>query len=309
VFNRVVLTVVFQGKPRVLMDGLITTQEHQPGDEPGIATLTLTGEDVSLAMDQEEKVVEHPRLDEASIAYRIISDYGRYGMVPQVLSPAFIDRPSKDERTPVQRGTDMEYLQDLAKRHAYVFYVLPGPAQSTNMAYWGPRIRRGPRQAPLSVNMGPHSNVDSIRFDHNALAPTVVYGRIQDRRTNQVRPVQASESDRSSLADQPTLDEYRDHVRRRLLCRPALTETQAYARARAEVDRSTDKVVTASGELDAVRYGDLLRARERVGLRGAGQLYDGEYYVQRVTHTLRRGSYRQSFTLTREGLGTTIPVV
>ena len=43
VFNRVVLTVIFKGMPHVLMDGIITNQELQPGAETaGMAVFTLT---------------------------------------------------------------------------------------------------------------------------------------------------------------------------------------------------------------------------------------------------------------------------
>jgi hypothetical protein len=84
---------------------------------------------------------------------------------------------------------------------------------------------------------------------------------------------------------------------------------QATSRAQAETDRSTDRVLTASGEVDAVRYNSILQPRSLVGLRGAGYLHDGFYYVKRVTHRLDRGGYKQGFTLAREGLGTTTPVV
>jgi hypothetical protein len=46
-----------------------------------------------------------------------------------------------------------------------------------------------------------------------------------------------------------------------------------------------------------------------VGVRGAGFSYDGSYLVKNVTHTIRGGSYKQSFSMTREGVGTTTPRV
>jgi hypothetical protein len=46
-----------------------------------------------------------------------------------------------------------------------------------------------------------------------------------------------------------------------------------------------------------------------VGLRGAGLTNDGLFYVKSVSHSIRRGEYKQRFTLTREGTGTTIPMV
>ncbi len=67
--------------------------------------------------------------------------------------------------------------------------------------------------------------------------------------------------------------------------------------------------VRAEGELDTVRYGNVLRARRLVGVRGAGMSYDGFYYVRRVTHTIARGTYTQKFTLSREGTGSLLPVV
>lgn len=84
--------------------------------------------------------------------------------------------------------------------------------------------------------------------------------------------------------------------------------TQAFARAQGAVDEATD-AVQANGELDALRYGDLLTPRALVDLRGAGYTNDGTYYVKSVTHNIRSEEYRQTFTLTREGVGALSPVV
>ena len=43
-----------------------------------------------------------------------------------------------------------------------------------------------------------------------------------------------------------------------------------------------------------LRYGRVLQARRLVGVRGAGMAFDGLYYVQSVTHTIKRGEYKQS---------------
>ena len=37
--------------------------------------------------------------------------------------------------------------------------------------------------------------------------------------------------------------------------------------------------------------------------------YDGLYYVDSVTHNIKRGEYKQSFTLSRDGLISNTPVV
>ena len=67
--------------------------------------------------------------------------------------------------------------------------------------------------------------------------------------------------------------------------------------------------MSATGQVDTVRYGSVLRARRLVGVRGAGLRNDGLYYVRRVTHEIEAGKYTQDFTLSREGTGTLLPVV
>ena len=69
------------------------------------------------------------------------------------------------------------------------------------------------------------------------------------------------------------------------------------------------QVVKGTGKLDVVRYGRALKARELVGVRGAGMAFDGLYYVESVTDEIRRGDYTQSFTLSRNGLISTLPRV
>ncbi|MCS6825339.1 MAG: hypothetical protein NZ553_01865, partial [Caldilinea sp.] len=84
---------------------------------------------------------------------------------------------------------------------------------------------------------------------------------------------------------------------------------QAFGRAQGVTDASVDRVLTATGELNALRYGGVLQARGVVGVRGAGYNYSGFYYVKRVTHKLSRGEYKQQFTLARDGVGALTPVV
>jgi hypothetical protein len=67
--------------------------------------------------------------------------------------------------------------------------------------------------------------------------------------------------------------------------------------------------VFGSGSLDVVRYGRVLKPRRLVGVRGAGLPFDGLYYVTQVSHDIQRGSYKQSFSLARNGLISTVPKV
>jgi hypothetical protein len=310
-FNRVILTVLFGAVPRVLMDGVITNQQFSPGNQPGTATLTLTGEDVSVMMDLEKKRVEHPAQSEPLIALKLILGYARFGLIPLIEPPKTVEQPVPTDRTPVQQGTDLDYLKSMGQRFGHVFYVEPGPVPGTNFAYWGPPRRNAIPQRALSVNVGPETNVESISFTNNAMAPTIVADTVQDRRTNLRLPVVTFVGTRTPpLAAMPALPFNLPNVRTSLLEQTgATTYESAYAKAQGITDKSLDAVVTAQGELDALRYGGILNPRGVVGLRGAGFTHDGFYYVKSVSHTISKGQYKQRFTLTREGTGALTPVV
>jgi len=71
----------------------------------------------------------------------------------------------------------------------------------------------------------------------------------------------------------------------------------------------TADVVDGQGTINVVRYGRPLKARQLVGVRGAGTAFDGLYYVKSVTHNIKRGEYKQSFNLVRNALVSNTPRV
>ena len=96
---------------------------------------------------------------------------------------------------------------------------------------------------------------------------------------------------------------------RKLPAGGGLNYMQAFARAQGMTDASVDRAVTASGEIDTASYGAILKPRSLVGVRGVGYLHDGMWYVDEVSHNIKRGQYLQSFKLSRDGLGSITPVV
>ena len=93
-----------------------------------------------------------------------------------------------------------------------------------------------------------------------------------------------------------------------MLFRSNLNPVQAIARGLAEASRTSDSV-SGNGSLNVLRYGHVLKARSLVGVRGAGDAFNGLYYVKSVTHKIQRGEYKQDFSLTRNGLLSTVPRV
>lgn len=307
-FNRVILLVTFGFIPQVLIDGIITNQQFQPAREGGTATLTLTGQDVSIMMDREEKSAEHIALTDNLIVTKILFNYFQYVPLQVVIPPVALDPALPIERTPTQQGTDYQFITALAARYGYVFYVIPGPVPGSNTAYWGPPKRVDTPQAAITLDMGVNTNAEEINFHYDAAAPTMVEGSVRDRRLGQTLPVMTFASTRPPLVTQPAWLVNMTNNRRQQFRESGLDVVQAYGRAQGTTDASTD-VLRAEGTLDAVRYGNLLMPRGLVGVRGTGYNHDGLYYVKSVTHNISIGEYKQRFTLTREGMGSITPIL
>jgi len=77
-FSRVAVQISFGAQHEVLIDGFITHRQASPGNEPGSAALTVTGEDVRVMMDLEERTVSHVGLSPEMRVSRILSQYQRF---------------------------------------------------------------------------------------------------------------------------------------------------------------------------------------------------------------------------------------
>ena len=169
ILTRVIIVATLNGIPNVLIDGFVTRQEIQPSNEAGKSTLTITGEDLTVAMDLLQITMMYPAMPEIAQVNMILARYAFLGIVPVVL-PTFISTA----RTPTdgwitQTDTDLQHIRSLASENGYVFYIEPGPLPLQSIGYFGPDIRVPLPQAALSVNMDGHTNVESLSFSLDGL--------------------------------------------------------------------------------------------------------------------------------------------
>lgn len=303
---RVILMVTVNSIPSVLMDGIITRQEVTPSGEPGQSKLTITGEDISVFMDLIEFTgIPYPAMPAEARVALIVAKYALFGLIPIVIPRVLFDVPIPTTEIPVHQGNDLQYLKKLADDAGYVFYVEPGPAPGTNFAYWGPEIRVGVPQPALNVNFDAHTNVESISFSQDGLAREQPFIFVHEPITHLNIPIPIPDVSllRPPLAARPSIA-----LKFKQLQTAHLPPLRAALRGLAHAAQTSD-AVTGTGFLNVLRYGRVLRARQLVGVRGASPAFDGLYYVKSVTHNLKPGEYKQSFTLVREGLVSLLPNV
>jgi hypothetical protein len=302
VITRVIIVVTINGTPNVLMDGMITRQELSPSSEPGKSTLTVTGEDLSVLMDVlEVPFMRYPAMPEVARLYVMLAKYLVFGIVPIVIPPIPPDVPIPTKEIPTHlQGTDRGYIRRLATEAGYVFYVEPGPLPGQSIAYFGPDVRIPVPQPALNVNMDGHTNVESMTFSLDGLAKQIIVYTILDPFTGKIPiPVPV-----------PNISILRPPMGARLTPPAKLKfakqgAAQSFTKGLQQILGMTfnaSDAISVSGTLDVVRYGRALKSRMMVGVRGAGLAYDGLYYVNSVTHNIKRGEYKQNFQLSRDGL-------
>jgi hypothetical protein len=304
---RVIIVVTVNGTPEVLMDGVITEQKVAPGAEAGHSTLTIRGVDLTAVMNLIPfDGFPFPAMPVAARVALIILKYAMFGIIPLVIPPILVDVPIPVEGIPRQQGTDLEYINQLAHEVGYIFYITPGPVPGTNKAYFGPEIKVGVPQPALNINMDAHTNVEDLSFNFNSEKTTmpIVYIYIKAAKLSIPIPIPNVSLLNPPLGLIPPLPKRFEQ----LTDVAKLSPIQAALRGLSKASRSSD-AVTGHGSLNVMRYGRILKARALVGVRGAGLAFDGLHFVTSVTHTLKRGEFKQSFTLARNGLISTLPKV
>lgn len=308
IVTRVIVVVTLGGMPNVLMDGLVTRQELSLSNDPGQSILTITGEDLSVAMDVVQRIMPYPAVPEVGQVYAALAPYLIFGVVPAVIPPIIptVKLITQGYESQVMQ-TDLAFVKSLASRCGYVFYVEPGPLPGQSIAYFGPDIRIPVPQPALSVNMDAHTNVESLSFSLDGLAKKVRIYTILDPITKKIPipiPVPNINAFKPPLGARPTPPakiEFADDV--------AQQQPDEAARGILAFLMNNAEAISGTGTLDVLRYGRVLRSRMLVGVRGAGLAYDGMYYVDSVTHNLKRGEYKESFSLSRDGLISNTPKV
>ena len=304
---RVVIVVTINGTPNVLMDGVMLDHQISPGSDGSHSTLTVRGKDLTAVMDFIDfSGLPYPAMPVVVRVLLILAKYAVLGIIPIVIPPIVSDLPIPTERIPRHQGKDLGYIRLLAEQAGYVFYLDPGPVPGTNKAYFGPEIKVGAPQPALNINMDAHTNVESLqfRFDKQRKKLPIVF--IQEEKSKVVIPIPILDITplNPPLGLIPPIPPRIEMMDDTVFLNP-LTAIMA---GLAEAARSSD-AVTGTGSLNVLRYGRLLKSRQLVGVRGAGMAYDGLYYVSSVTHQIKRGEYKQSFELKRNGLVSTVPRV
>jgi hypothetical protein len=307
--RRVIIAVTVNGATEVLMDGIISKQDVTFSGAAGKNTFTVTGLDLTALMDFIDFTgIPYPALPRFVIAELILAKYAVLGVAPIALPASIPSFENPLDHFIKQVGSDYAFVSTLAKNDGAVFYLDPGPSPGNSIAYFGPDFSKmfGGPQPALSINFDASSNIDSLNFSYDGTLATQYLVTIIEPNSKIPIPIPVPNLDilKSGLgAHTPPVFKVRQ-------LKPTASENPAGAAmaALAALFEAPD-AISASGQLDVLRYGRVFKARQLAAVRGAGAYFDGKYYVKSVTHNIKRGQYKQSFSLARGGLGSSVSSV
>jgi phage protein D len=288
-----------------VFDGYITGVEVTLGSEPDNAFIDVSGMDACVLMSLEEKIATWKDLADSDIVKQIVG--GGYGLTIQVDATPTVHQ--QNDTTIVQRGTDLQFVRELARRNGLEFYVETDKASESVIAYLRTPQVDGTPQPDLAIQFGDDSNLRRFTVRLSGQRPLSVRAEQIDVKTNRPNRAQVSATQLATLgADDAdvliggplaSLVTPKDARAQTLVLGPPTSDPTELQTLAQSVRDEASWLISAEGEVNGDAYGCALRPRRPVLVKGAG-IYDGRYYVTRVRHELvGDGTYTQAFEARR----------
>ena len=288
-----------------VFDGYITAANLNLTSEPGGTTLQVTAMDTSVLMSLEDKVATWPNMSDSDIAQQIVSAYG-----VQLQSDSTATVHQESDTTVIQRGSDFQFVRDLALRNGLEFYFETDKASGDIVAYFrGPQLTDTP-QPDLAIQFGDNSNLVNFSARLDGQRPLSIKAQQVDIKAGSPNPAQAGDTqlnklggkDANSLIGDPLgalVTPQDSQAQMLLLATPTSDATELQTMAQAVRDEA-GWFIAAQGEVNSDAYQTVLRPHRTVLVKGAGKTYSGKYYVSKVTHEMKAdGTYSQKFEARR----------
>ncbi|MBZ5525817.1 MAG: hypothetical protein LAP21_26645 [Acidobacteriia bacterium] len=247
-----------------------------------------------------------PGMTYEDIATAIISG-DPYKLTPVIES----NPPSAGGSTPrsvVQRHSDLQFLRELARRRGYEFYVMGATAY-----FRTPNLQSAPQKA-IASNFGDKTNCSDLQIFVDGTIPVQASGSRLDPHTGErvsTPPVGPADTGQPAMGSTDAVAGRDDSsavpptsVMARRPPVGSAAEMQAYLQG---VMIRSSCLLKATGTMNGVRYGAILRTHKNVTIFGFGKTYTGDYYVRKVVHTFTPRTYHVQFEACRNRMGELAP--
>jgi phage protein D len=256
---------------------------------------------------------------------------GAYGVMVQADTTSTLHQDNVT--TLIQRGSDIQFVRELAARNGKEFYFETDTSSGGVTAYFQSPQLTGTPQPDLAIQFASQSNLKTFDAWLDGQRPLSVKAQQVDISSGNANSAQVSDTLYTELGatDSNTLIGTQlnglitpqDAQAQMLLLATSTSDSTELQTIAQSVRDEAAWVITATGEINSDAYQSVLRPHRLVLVKGAGKPYSGKYYVSKVAHELKAdGTYTQNFEARRNardidgsenfggsGLGIAIPGV
>ncbi|OPY51011.1 MAG: hypothetical protein A4E49_02511 [Methanosaeta sp. PtaU1.Bin112] len=281
-----------------LIDGPLVGVEQSKQFEPGQSSLTLIARDDSVYLNRDDHRFNYTNNQSDR---QIINDiFSQYKQIHDVKIDDDVSSSAGGSSPLCGNGTAMQILTDLAKVYGKHVYVLPGSDPGQSIACFKALPGESDMQTeslPPLILLGQEANFHNL--DHSQDMTRPLEASASTLQSSDPSPVSSSGSylDRTPLGETGALPEGAQPARR--LLRPNPFMRRRMDRAVSATAEESSYAFQASGSTIDGCYRGVLRPYHLVAVRASESAESGSYVIFRVTHTLTRSMYSQSFTLRR----------
>jgi hypothetical protein len=279
-----------------LIDGPVVSVDSTRSAQPGKSVITIVVHDDSALLNREVKVDVQEGKNDSDLAQTIFSD--NLTGTPEIDDTG----PQANQTTSAaaQNLTPMQYLRDLVRRHPeWHAYVLPGknPGKSVGCFKKFPTDTDG---LPEMVLLGADRNIAAFNVANKAQGPTAV--RAASLPLDHSGPVTSSNNfrDATLMGDPPAAASGAPE---------ATTQLPPGQSDRVDLDEMTKGAAAnsafcleATGSIVPFCYPAALSPYRWVMVKISDSQFSTKYLITRVTHTLTRSMYTQSFSVKGNGV-------
>jgi len=277
-----------------LIDGPIVGFDNQGSSEPGQSYFNFKVQDDSVYLDQTETFEPF----EDKLDHEIAADL--LDRPEQIKSIEFDITPASGSSLPsinFRRGTEMDLLRQLARRHNMYAAVLPGENPGESIGCFK-KFPTEPDGLPPITLLGAERNIESFSATNNTRSPANVKASTLSIGDKVVVTRSSSFRDLEKLGEEHAFDD-ESNLPEQILP-PGQGETvDLQSHVDAEASRS-GFAFDASGTVQGFYYNGVLSPYRVVVLRGVANRQVGNYLIKHVTHKLTRSNYTQAFKLRRD---------
>lgn len=280
----------------VLVEGPVTGQTLRFDHGGGNSYLEVVGADASIVMDREVRSAAWSGADSDAVTAIL----GTYSLEPDVANTD--GQHGESKHTLIQRDSDLRFVQRLARRNGYAFWV-------THTVTAAGSVASGHFRSPALD--GPTAGV--IRLNQPAPTALSFELRLDVERPSSLEGLQLNLNDKTALdlssASSPLpllgasdLRAVTGDTRSVHVSAPVDDAAELLARGRAALIEA-GWFLQATCESTRQAFGSVLRAHTVVDVHGLGSRHSGRYLVASVRHLVDSDAHRMVVELLRNAWG------